>query len=229
MPTGFPDFDKMSAGLQPGALYIVAARPAMGKTAFALNIGQYAAGEENVPVLIFSLEMSAEQIAQRMLSAEAKVNLIELFESRRQQSEQWESLKRAAQKIEKSPIFIDDSSPLNTLELRGRCRRFFAKHGEGRGLIIIDYLQLMMAARRMENRTQEVSEISRTLKSIAREFKVPMVLFLYREAYYAQENDSQDATAEVIVAKNRNGPTGKVDLVFFREFAKFENVYGASM
>ena len=150
--------------------------------------------------------------------------------------------------------------------LRGRCRRFFAKHGEGRGLIIIDYLQLMMAARRMENRTQEVSEISRTLKSIAREFKVPvialsqlsrdvekrrennkrpmlsdlresgsieqdadMVLFLYREAYYAQENDSQDATAEVIVAKNRNGPTGKVDLVFFREFAKFENVYGASM
>ena len=252
--------------LQPGALYIVAARPAMGKTAFALNIGQYAAGEENVPVLIFSLEMSAEQIAQRMLSAEAKVNLIELFESRRQQSEQWESLKRAAQKIEKSPIFIDDSSPLNTLELRGRCRRFFAKHGEGRGLIIIDYLQLMMAARRMENRTQEVSEISRTLKSIAREFKVPvialsqlsrdvekrrennkrpmlsdlresgsieqdadMVLFLYREAYYAQENDSQDATAEVIVAKNRNGPTGKVDLVFFREFAKFENVYGASM
>ena len=266
VPTGFPDFDKMSAGLQPGALYIVAARPAMGKTAFALNIGQYAAGEENVPVLIFSLEMSAEQIAQRMLSAEAKVNLIELFESRRQQSEQWESLKRAAHKIEKSPIFIDDSSPLNTLELRGRCRRFFAKHGEGRGLIIIDYLQLMMAARRMENRTQEVSEISRTLKSIAREFKVPvialsqlsrdvekrrennkrpmlsdlresgsieqdadMVLFLYREAYYAQENDSQDATAEVIVAKNRNGPTGKVDLVFFREFAKFENVYGASM
>lgn len=266
VPTGFPDFDKMSAGLQPGALYIVAARPAMGKTAFALNIGQYAAGEENVPVLIFSLEMSAEQIAQRMLSAEAKVNLIELFESRRQQSEQWESLKRAAAKIEKSPIFIDDSSPLNTLELRGRCRRFFAKHGEGRGLIIIDYLQLMMAARRMENRTQEVSEISRTLKSIAREFKVPvialsqlsrdvekrrennkrpmlsdlresgsieqdadMVLFLYREAYYAQENDSQDATAEVIVAKNRNGPTGKVDLVFFREFAKFENVYGASM
>lgn len=266
VPTGFPDFDKMSAGLQPGALYIVAARPAMGKTAFALNIGQYAASEENVPVLVFSLEMSAEQIAQRMLSAEAKVNLIELFESRRQQSEQWESLKRAAAKIEKSPIFIDDSSPLNTLELRGRCRRFFAKHGEGRGLIIIDYLQLMMAARRMENRTQEVSEISRTLKSIAREFRVPvialsqlsrdvekrrennkrpmlsdlresgsieqdadMVLFLYREAYYAQENDSQDATAEVIVAKNRNGPTGKVDLVFFREFAKFENVYGASM
>lgn len=266
VPTGFPDFDRMSAGLQPGALYIIAARPAMGKTAFALNIGQYAASEENVPVLVFSLEMSAEQIAQRMLSSEAKVNLIELFESRRQQSEQWESLKRAAAKIEKSPIFIDDSSPLNTLELRGRCRRFFAKHGEGRGLIIIDYLQLMQGARRMENRTQEVSEISRTLKSIAREFRVPvialsqlsrdvekrdknnkrpmlsdlresgsieqdadMVLFLYREAYYAQENDSQDATAEVIVAKNRNGPTGKVDLVFFREFARFENVYGASM
>ncbi len=265
VPTGFADFDRMSAGLQPGALYIVAARPAMGKTSFALNIGQYAAGEENIPVLIFSLEMSAEQIAQRMLSSEARVNLIGLFDSRKQQSEQWESLKRAAAKIENSPIYIDDSSPLNTVELRGRCRRFFAKHGDGAGLVIVDYLQLMSAARRMENRTQEVSEISRTLKSIAREFKVPvialsqlsrdvekrsegnkrpilsdlresgsieqdadMVLFLYREAYYAQENDALDATAEVIVAKNRNGPTGKINLVFFREFAKFESGYGAS-
>ena len=209
--------------------------------------------QENIPVLIFSLEMSAEQIVQRMLSSEAKVNLRALFETKRQQNEQWKRLKDAAAAIEKSPVFIDDSSPLNTMELRGRCRRFFAKYGEGRGLIVVDYLQLMHAARRIENRTQEVSEISRTLKSIAREFKVPvlalsqlsrdvekrdkkkpqlsdlresgaieqdadMVIFLYREAYYAQENDTNDATAEVIVAKNRNGPTGKVDLVFFREF-----------
>ncbi|MDO5114969.1 MAG: replicative DNA helicase [Synergistaceae bacterium] len=261
-PTGFKDFDSMSAGLQPGALYILAARPSMGKTAFAINIGQYAAMEENIPVLIFSLEMSAEQIVQRMLSSEAKVNLRELFESRRQHSEQWEALKKAAGKIEKSPVFIDDSSPLNTLELRGRCRRFFSRYGEGKGLIIIDYMQLMQSARRMENRTQEVSEISRTLKSIAREFRVPvlalsqlsrevekrenkkpqlsdlresgsieqdadMVIFLYRSAYYAQEKDSNDATAEVIIAKNRNGPTGKVDLVFFREYARFESVYGS--
>ena len=262
VPSGFKDFDSMSAGLQPGGLYILAARPSMGKTAFAINIAQYAAMQENIPVLIFSLEMSAEQIVQRMLSSEAKVNLRALFETKRQQNEQWKRLKDAAAAIEKSPVFIDDSSPLNTMELRGRCRRFFAKYGEGRGLIVVDYLQLMHAARRIENRTQEVSEISRTLKSIAREFKVPvlalsqlsrdvekrdkkkpqlsdlresgaieqdadMVIFLYREAYYAQENDTNDATAEVIVAKNRNGPTGKVDLVFFREFARFENGYSS--
>lgn len=262
VPSGFKDFDSMSAGLQPGGLYILAARPSMGKTAFAINIAQYAAMQENIPVLVFSLEMSAEQIVQRMLSSEAKVNLRALFETKRQQNEQWKRLKDAAAAIEKSPVFIDDSSPLNTMELRGRCRRFFAKHGEGRGLIVVDYLQLMQAARRIENRTQEVSEISRTLKSIAREFKVPvlalsqlsrdvekrekkkpqlsdlresgaieqdadMVIFLYREAYYAQENDTNDATAEVIIAKNRNGPTGKVDLVFFREFARFENGYSS--
>ncbi|MDO4987843.1 MAG: replicative DNA helicase [Synergistes sp.] len=262
VPSGFRDFDSMSAGLQPGGLYILAARPSMGKTALAINIAQYAAMQENIPVLVFSLEMSAEQIVQRMLSSEAKVNLRELFETKSQQNEQWQRLKNAAAAIEKSPLFIDDSSPLNTVELRGRCRRFFAKYGAGQGLIVLDYLQLMQAGRRIENRTQEVSEISRTLKSIAREFKVPvlalsqlsrdvekrdknnkrpqlsdlresgaieqdadMVVFLYREAYYAQENDVNDATAEVIIAKNRNGPTGKVNLVFFREFSRFENGY----
>ena len=262
VPSGFRDFDRMSAGLQPGGLYILAARPSMGKTALAINIAQYAAMQENIPVLVFSLEMSAEQIVQRMLSSEAKVNLLELFETKSQQNEQWQRLKNAAAAIEKSPLFIDDSSPLNTVELRGRCRRFFAKYGAGQGLIVLDYLQLMQAGRRIENRTQEVSEISRTLKSIAREFKVPvlalsqlsrdvekrdknnkrpqlsdlresgaieqdadMVVFLYREAYYAQENDVNDATAEIIIAKNRNGPTGKVNLVFFREFSRFENGY----
>ncbi|WP_279009152.1 replicative DNA helicase [Synergistes jonesii] len=263
VPSGFRDFDSVSAGLQPGGLYILAARPSMGKTALAINIAQHAAMRENVPVVMFSLEMSAEQIVQRMLSSEAKVNLRELFESNRQQTEQWQKLKEAAAAIEKSPVFIDDTSQLNTVELRGRCRRFFAKHGGGLGLVIVDYLQLMQAARRIENRTQEVSEISRTLKSIAREFKVPvlalsqlsrdvekrdksnrrpqlsdlresgsieqdadMVAFLYREAYYAQENDMNDATAEMIIAKNRNGPTGKINLVFFREFSRFESGYG---
>ena len=264
IPTGFKDFDGMSGGLQAGSLYILAARPSMGKTALAINIAQYAAVQENVPVLIFSLEMSAEQIVQRMLSSESKVNLRALFAGSRQQNEQWNQLKTAATVIETSPIFIDDSSQLNTVELRGRCRRFFAQHGAERGLIIVDYLQLMSAARRIENRTQEVSDISRTLKSVAREFNAPvialsqlsrdvekrdkqnkrpqlsdlresgaieqdadMVIFLYREAYYAQENDTNDATAEVIIAKNRNGPTGKVDLVFFREFSRFENAIGS--
>lgn len=263
VPSGFRDFDSISAGLQPGGLYILAARPSMGKTALAINIAQYTAVKENVPVLIFSLEMSAEQIVQRMLSSEAKVNIRELFESSHQQTEQWRRLKEAAATIERSPIFIDDTSQLNTVELRGRCRRFFSRYPSGQGLVILDYLQLMQAARRTENRTQEVSEISRTLKSIAREFKVPvlalsqlsrdvekrdknnrrpqlsdlresgsieqdadMVAFLYREAYYAQENDTNDATAEMIIAKNRNGPTGKINLVFFREFSRFESGYG---
>lgn len=259
VPSGFTDFDKLSGGLQPGSLYILAARPSMGKTAFALNVAQHAALQEDIPVLLFSLEMSAEQIAQRMLSAESRVNLRQMFESRKVQNEQWQELSKAAGNISKSPIYIDDSSTLNTLDLRGRCRRFFAKHKSGKGLVILDYLQLMNVARRIENRQQEVSEISRALKSIAREFKVPvlalsqlsrdvekrggskkpqlsdlrdsgaieqdadMVIFLYREAYYAQEGENTDPTSEVIVAKNRNGPTGKVDLIFFKEYARFEN------
>ena len=264
VPTGFKDFDKMSGGLQPGGLYILAARPSMGKTAWAMNIAQYAALQQNIPVLIFSLEMSAEQIAQRMLSSEAKVNLRQVFESRNIQSEQWNLLSAAAGKLAVCPLFIDDSSTLNTMDLRGRCRRFFAKQQSDKGLVVLDYLQLMDAAGKIENRQQEVSAISRALKGIAREFKVPvlalsqlsrdvekrggskkpqlsdlrdsgaieqdadMVIFLYREAYYAQE-ESQDSTAEVIVAKNRNGPTGKVNLVFFKEYARFENGIGMNM
>ena len=257
VPSGFTDFDKLSGGLQPGSLYILAARPSMGKTAFALNVAQHAALQEDIPVLMFSLEMSAEQIAQRMLAAESEVNLREMFESRRVQNEQWQKLSKAAGRLSKSPIYIDDSSTLNTLDLRGRCRRFFAKHRAGKGLVVLDYLQLMNVARKIEIRQQEVSEISRALKGIAREFKVPvlalsqlsrdvekrggskkpqlsdlrdsgaieqdadMVIFLYREAYYAQEGETVDPTSEVIVAKNRNGPTGKVDLIFFKECARF--------
>ncbi len=259
IPSGFTDFDKLSGGLQPGSLYILAARPSMGKTAFALNVAQYAALQENVPVLLFSLEMSAEQIAQRMLAAESRVNLRQMFESRRVQNEQWQELSKAAGSLSKSPIYIDDSSTLNTLDLRGRCRRFFAKHKAEKGLVVLDYLQLMNVARKIENRQQEVSEISRALKGIAREFEVPvlalsqlsrdvekrggskkpqlsdlrdsgaieqdadMVVFLYREAYYAQEEEATDPTSEVIIAKNRNGPTGKIDLIFFKEYARFEN------
>ena len=257
VPSGFTDFDKLSGGLQPGSLYILAARPSMGKTAFALNVAQHAALQEDIPVLMFSLEMSAEQIAQRMLAAESEVNLREMFESRRVQNEQWQKLSKAAGRLSKSPIYIDDSSTLNTLDLRGRCRRFFAKHRAGKGLVVLDYLQLMNVARKIENRQQQVSEISRALKGIARQFKVPvlalsqlsrdvekrggskkpqlsdlrdsgaieqdadMVIFLYREAYYAQEGETVDPTSEVIVAKNRNGPTGKVDLIFFKECARF--------
>lgn len=263
VPTGFKDFDKMSGGLQKGGLYILAARPSMGKTAWAINTAQHAALYENIPVLVFSLEMSAEQIAQRMLSAESRVNLRQIFESRTIHNEQWNDLVKAAGRLSIAPIYIDDSSTLSTLDLRGRCRRFFAKQKSDTGLVVLDYLQLMSVARKIENRQQEVSEISRALKGVAREFNVPvlalsqlsrdvekrvgnkkpqlsdlrdsgaieqdadMVIFLYREAYYAQE-EIADSTAEVIVAKNRNGPTGKVNLVFFKEFARFENAIGMS-
>lgn len=261
VPTGFKDFDKMSGGFQAGSLYILAARPSMGKTAWAINVAQHVAIEENMPALIFSLEMSGEQIAQRMLSSASRVNLRDLYESKSIQNEQWNSLSEAADNIAAAPIYIDDSSTLNTMDLRSRCRRFFAKQKPGKGIIVIDYLQLMNSARRSENRQQEVSEISRALKGIAKEFKVPvlalsqlsrdvekrggskrpqlsdlrdsgaieqdadMVIFLYRDAYYSQE-DSQDSTAEVIVAKNRSGPTGKVNLVFFREYSRFEDSIG---
>ena len=261
--TGFADFDDISGGLQPGGLYILAARPSMGKTAFALNIAQHVALQESIPVLLFSLEMSAEQIAQRMLSSESRVNLREIFAANDVQNEQWNAIDQAAKRLEASPIFIDDSSVLNTLDLRGRCRRFFAKQKAEKGLIVLDYLQLMDVARKSDNRQQEVSEISRALKAVAREFKVPvlalsqlsrdvekrggskkpqlsdlrdsgaieqdadMVIFLYREAYYALEGENADPTSEVIVAKNRNGPTGKVELIFFREYARFDSKISA--
>lgn len=263
VPTGFTDLDKITGGLQSGGLYILAARPSMGKTAFAMNIAQHAAAEEDVPVLIFSLEMSAEQLIQRMLSSESEVNIREMFESQQMVDDKWRRLMGAASKISRSPIYIDDSSSLNTMDMRGRCRRFFAKHKEKKGLVVVDYLQLMdVATRSAESRQQQVSEISRALKGVAREFNVPvlalsqlsravetrggskrpqlsdlrdsgaieqdadMVVFLYREAYYAMEAENADPTSEVIIAKHRNGATGKVELIFLKEYSKFANRMG---
>lgn len=263
VPTGFTDFDKVSGGLQPGGLYVLAARPSMGKTAFAMNIAQYAAAQENLPVLIFSLEMSAEQLIQRMLASESEVNLRDMFESQRMVGDNWRKLMDAASTLSRSPIYIDDSPTLNTMDLRGRCRRFFAKHKGEKGLVVVDYLQLMdVAAKSSENRQQQVSEISRALKGVAREFEVPvlalsqlsravetrggdkrpqlsdlrdsgaieqdadMVIFLFRKAYYAMEAESADPTSEVIIAKHRNGATGKVELVFLKEYSKFANRMG---
>lgn len=260
IPSGFKDFDKLTGGFQPGSLNIIAARPSMGKTALALNVAQHAALYEDIPVLIFSLEMSAEQLVNRLLSSEARVNLKELQQAGKVRSDQWNALTDAVARLSKSPIFIDDSSMLTTLELRSRCRRFFSKHRGQKSLIIVDYLQLMANAKKTENRQQEVSDISRSLKGIAREFEVPvialsqlsrevekrgsdkrpmlsdlrdsgaieqdadLVAFLYRPAYYQQDKDSSDPTAEFSIAKHRNGPTGKVDLVFYREVSRFENI-----
>lgn len=274
IPTGFTDFDKLSGGMQPGGLYILAARPSMGKTALALNIADYAALQGNFPVLIFSLEMSSGQIAERMIASESRVNLRQMLSTQNVDKEQWNEVTRAARMLKASPIFIDDSSVLTTMDLRGRCRRFFAKHQPKAdpadpngtpipGLVVLDYLQLMDVANKSDSRQQDVSEISRALKGIAREFGVPvlalsqlsrdvekrggskkpqlsdlrdsgaieqdadMVMFIYREAYYAQEGEAADPTSEVIVAKHRNGPTGSVELVFFKEYARFENRIGS--
>ena len=257
VPTGYDDFDRLTGGLQPGSLNILAARPSMGKTALALNIAQNAAVRGGLPVLVFSLEMGAEQLAQRLLGSEAKVNIHDLRTGRFHESA-WENLAAAAGTLSEAPLFIDDSSLLSTLELRARCRRFLAQQGS-LGLVVVDYLQLMSLSQRVDSKQQEVAEISKSLKGVAREFRVPvlalsqlsravelrndkrpqlsdlrdsgaieqdadLVVLLYRPGYYEREQGEANPQAEAIVAKHRNGPTGKVDLIFLREYARFEGM-----
>jgi replicative DNA helicase len=255
--TGFIDFDRLTGGFQPGSLNIIAARPSMGKTAFALNIAQHAAQEKGVPVLLFSLEMGAEQLAQRLLGAEARVNIHDLRTGNFPEKA-WDSLADAAGRLSQSPIYIDDSSLLTTSDLRARVRRFQARQKDKLGMVVVDYLQLMSWSRRTDSKQQEVSEISRALKGVAREFEIPvvalsqlsravesrpdkrpqlsdlrdsgaieqdadLVCLLFRPGYYEPKGSGQENNpeAEVIVAKHRNGPTGKVDLIFLQEFARF--------
>ncbi len=258
VPTGYYNFDEITAGLQPSDLIIVAGRPSMGKTAFALNVAMRAAGLYDVPVAIFSLEMSMEQLMQRMLCSWGKVDLSKLRRGRLG-DEEWGRLYEAANSLAPSKIFIDDTPAINTMEMRARCRRLKAEHGLG--LILVDYLQLMRASRRIDSREQEISEISRTLKGLAKELNVPVValsqlnrkveersdkrpmmsdlresgaieqdadiiIFLYREAAYKKREEltPEDNVAEIIIAKQRNGPTGVVKLTFFKEYTAFENL-----
>ncbi|HFB83450.1 MAG TPA: replicative DNA helicase, partial [Thermodesulfatator sp.] len=172
VPTGFHEFDRLTAGLQPSDLIIVAGRPSMGKTSFALNIAQYAALEAEIPTAIFSLEMSKEQLALRMLCGEAKVDAHKVrtgFLSDRD----WERLTRAADKLSRAPIFIDDTPGISVLEMRAKARRLKSEHGLG--LIIVDYLQLMRGREQKDRREQEISEISRSLKAMAKELHVPVI------------------------------------------------------
>ncbi|OPZ41058.1 MAG: Replicative DNA helicase [Synergistetes bacterium ADurb.BinA166] len=256
--SGFFDLDRLTGGFQPGSLNIVAARPSMGKTAFAVNIAQFGGQKQKLPVLIFSLEMGAEQLVQRMLGAEAKINIHDLRIGSFPQSS-WEDLAEAAGRLSGYPIYIDDSSMLSTLEFRARCRRFKSRHKEI-GLILVDYLQLMNSSRRIDNKQQEVAEISRALKGVARELNTPVialsqlsraveqrtekkpqlsdlrdsgaieqdadtVMMLYRPGYYdsAAPGEEEDNRAYINLGKNRNGPTGEVMLIFFREFTRFVN------
>ena len=254
--TGFRDLDRMTSGLQSSDLIILAARPSMGKTALCLNIAQQVALEKNLAVGMFSLEMSKEQLLLRMLCAEARVDAHKVrtgYLSKDDFRKLIDSLGRTTQ----APMFIDDSSTLTVMEMRAKCRRLKAEHGLS--MIIVDYLQLMSGYGRVENRTQEISGISRGLKALAKELSVPVlalsqlsrapeqrqgdhkpqlsdlresgsieqdadvVMFIYREEVY-KPSEENAGLAELIIAKQRNGPTGVVRLAFLREFTRFETL-----
>jgi replicative DNA helicase len=260
VPTGFADIDKMTSGLQKGDLVIVAARPSMGKTSWVLNVAQTAAIEHNVPVAMFSLEMGKEQLVQRLLCAEGRVDSQRL---RRGQltPDEYQRLAAAAGHLNTAPLWIDDSPGANVLEMRAKARRL--KSETDFGLLIIDYMQLMAGHGRTDSRVQEVSEISRGLKALARELEVPVValsqlsrapeqrtdhrpqlsdlresgsieqdadvvMFLYREEYYAgpvdKDGNSLEGKAELSISKQRNGPTGSVDLFFHKAYTRFDSV-----
>lgn len=255
VPTGFTKLDHMLSGLQPSDLIIVAGRPSMGKTAFTLNVAAGAALRGGVCTLLFSLEMSSDQLANRLLGAEARVDLSRLRNGR-VADQDWQALGHAAGKISSAPLFIDDSGILNVFDVRTKCRRLKREHNLG--LIIIDYLQLMSGVGKVESRAQEISDISRGLKAIARELSIPVIalsqlnrslesrtdkrpmmsdlresgaieqdadviMFLYRDDYYNKESPKK-GTAEIIVAKQRNGPTGTVEMAFLPHLTRFENL-----
>jgi replicative DNA helicase len=258
LATGFTKIDEMTSGLQNSDLIIVAARPSMGKTAFAISIGERAAIDFGAPVGIFSLEMSKEQLVQRMLCSQARVDAQKVRTGFFSSSE-WPKLTKAASVLSSAKIFIDDSPAISALELRAKARRLKANHDIK--LIILDYIQLMRSTRVTDNRQQEISEISRSLKALAREIDVPIialsqlsrqvemrqdkrpqlsdlresgaieqdadvVMLLMREEYYTPTEENK-GIAEVIIAKQRNGPVGTVRLQFTKEFIRFENLaYG---
>jgi len=260
VPTGFNDLDEMTSGFQPADLVIVAARPSMGKTAFTLNIAQHAAIEKNVPVAFFSLEMSKEQLVQRMLTAEARIDAQRLRKGMLRDDD-FPRLARAAGILSSAPVWIDDTPGISILEMRSKARRLKADNGVG--MVIVDYLQLMVGPT-SESRQQEVSQISRGLKALAKELNVPVValsqlsrapeqrtgdnkrpqlsdlresgaieqdadliMFLYRQEYYDgpvdKDGNSLEGKAEVIVAKQRNGPIGIANLFFHKNFTRFDN------
>ncbi len=255
IPSGFPDLDAYTAGFQNSDLIIVAARPAVGKTALSLNIAQNVAIKHKIPVAIFSLEMSKEQLAQRMLCSEAEIDH-QQFKTANLPDHGWKKLTKALSRLSEAPLFIDDSAAITITEIRAKARRL--KLERGLGLVIIDYLQLMQGSKfRMENRVQEVSEIARSLKTLARELDIPviavsqlsraieqrtdrrpllsdlresgeieqtadLVLFIHREDYYNPKSPKGNI-AEIIIAKQRNGPVGSLELVFRKELAKFSS------
>lgn len=257
VPTGFEKIDDMTSGLQRSDLIIIAGRPSMGKTAFALNIAQFAALESQTPVAVFSLEMSKEQLAFRLLASEAKVDSQRLRKGFLGETD-WPKLTTAAGRLSEAPIFIDDTPAITVLEMKAKSRRL--KADTGLGLIVVDYIQLMRGGNYRDSREQEISEISRSLKGLAKELSVPVIAlsqlnrkvedrtnrrpqmadlresgaieqdadviaFIYRdEVYNKSEDNPEKGIAEIIIGKQRNGPTGTVKLAFLEKFTSFENL-----
>jgi replicative DNA helicase len=257
VPTGYKKLDELTAGLQPSDLVIVAGRPSMGKTALCMNIAEHAALQGDVGVAIFSLEMSKEQLAMRMLCSQAHVDLKRVRTGHVQLAE-FKDLANAASRLSEAKIFIDDTPAMSVLELRAKARRLARNPAAHLGLVIVDYLQLMRSSEGKDSREQEISEISRSLKALAKELNVPVlalsqlnrqvesrkppkprlsdlresgaieqdadvIAFIYREEVY-DEDTPRKGIAEIIVAKQRNGPLGSVDLAFLSEYTRFEDL-----
>ncbi len=253
VPSGWDDLDNLTSGWQPGDLIILAGRPSMGKTSCVMNMAENAAIRNNTPVAVFSLEMSKEQLALRLLCSQSEVSLHRVRTGFLGQ-EDWPRLTTGAGLLTRAPIYIDDSPALSVLEIRAKCRRL--KSENKLGLVVVDYLQLMRASSQVENRVQEISQISRGLKALAKELHVPIialsqlsraveqrggggrpqlsdlrdsgsieqdadvVLFVYREVVYKPDT-AEPGKAQIIIAKQRNGPTDDVDMTFLRECTKF--------
>lgn len=255
LATGFIDLDYKTSGFQPSDLLLIAARPSMGKTAFVLNIAEYMAFHNNLTVAVFSLEMSKEQLVNRLFAMESRVESQALRTGNLSDSE-WANLIEAAGTIGRSNLIIDDTPGISVSELRSKCRKYKLEHNLD--IIMIDYLQLMTGSRRADSRQQEISDISRSLKEIARELQVPVValsqlsraveqrpdhrpmlsdlresgaieqdadvvMFIYRDDYYNHDTQKKDV-AEIIIAKQRNGPIGTVELAWLPRFTKFANM-----
>lgn len=253
--TGFLDLDYKTAGMQPADLILIAARPSMGKTALVLNIAQYVAFKSDLPLAVFSLEMSREQLVNRLFSLESRVDSQHIRTGNLSDRE-WEDLIDGAGIVGRSKLIIDDTPGISVQELRSKCRKFKMEHDIQ--MVIIDYLQLMSGSGRSDSRQQEVSEISRALKALARELNVPVialsqlsraveqrpdhrpmlsdlresgaieqdadvVMFIYRDDYYHKDSEKK-GIAEIIIAKQRNGPIGTVELAWLPDYTKFANI-----
>ena len=256
-PSGFEDLDRITGGFQPGNLIILAARPGMGKSALMANFAEHAALTGKEAVALFSLEMSEGELAQRFIASQASIKGDDLRKGKVPQT-RWAKILAASNRLAESALYVDDSSDLSVLDVRAKTRRLAQQQADGLGLVLIDYLQLMRATGQTDNRAEQVGQISRGLKTLARELEVPvialsqlnrgveqradkrpmlsdlresgaieqdadLVMFIYRDEYYNPDTESQ-GVAEIIIAKHRNGPTGKLELTFLQRYPKFADI-----